>query len=124
LGREFEDKTALVTGASRGIGAATAVALARAGVKRVVIHYGSYREGAEDTVRDLLSDVAGLSRSVGFRVPDGELACVVGIGSHLWDRLFAPPRPARLHPMQSCQPGREGESPGVFSTWQVLLELA
>jgi 3-oxoacyl-[acyl-carrier protein] reductase len=50
LGREFETKTALVTGASRGIGAATAVALARAGVKRVVIHFGSYREGAEDTV--------------------------------------------------------------------------
>ena len=50
MGREFENKTALVTGASRGIGAATAVALARAGVKRVVIHYGSYREGAEDTV--------------------------------------------------------------------------
>ena len=50
LGREFENKTALVTGASRGIGAATAVALARAGVKRVVIHYGSYREGAEDTL--------------------------------------------------------------------------
>ncbi len=50
MGQEFENKTALVTGASRGIGAATAIALARAGVKRVVIHYGSYREGAEDTV--------------------------------------------------------------------------
>jgi 3-oxoacyl-[acyl-carrier protein] reductase len=50
LGREFENKTALVTGASRGIGAATAVALAHAGVRRVVIHYGSYREGAEDTL--------------------------------------------------------------------------
>ncbi len=54
--------------------------------------------GAEEAVRGLLADVAGLSRSVGFRVPDGELACVVGIGSLLWDRLFAPPRPAHLHP--------------------------
>jgi porphyrinogen peroxidase len=56
------------------------------------------RDGAEDDVRDLLGDVAGLSRSVGFRVPDGELQCVVGIGSALWDRLFAGARPRRLHP--------------------------
>ncbi len=56
------------------------------------------RDGAEDDVRDLLGDVAGLSRSVGFRVPDGELRCVVGIGATLWDRLFAGPRPSSLHP--------------------------
>lgn len=43
-------KIALVTGASRGIGAATAVALARAGASRVLIHYGSYRQGAEETL--------------------------------------------------------------------------
>jgi NAD(P)-dependent dehydrogenase (short-subunit alcohol dehydrogenase family) len=47
---EFAGKTACVTGASRGIGAATAVALARSGVKHVVIHYHSYREGAEETL--------------------------------------------------------------------------
>ena len=46
---ELRGKTALVTGASRGIGAATAIALARAGVARVVIHYGGYLEGAEQT---------------------------------------------------------------------------
>jgi len=46
---ELKGKTALVTGASRGIGAATAVALARAGASRIVIHYGGYREGAEQT---------------------------------------------------------------------------
>ena len=46
---ELSGKTALVTGASRGIGAATAIALARAGVARVVVHYGSYGEGAEAT---------------------------------------------------------------------------
>jgi 3-oxoacyl-[acyl-carrier protein] reductase len=46
----FSGKTALVTGASRGIGAATAIALARRGVRRVVIHYNSYREGADQTM--------------------------------------------------------------------------
>ena len=53
--------------------------------------------GAEEDVRDLFTDVAGLTRSVGFRIPDGELSCVVGIGSALWDRLFGGPRPAQLH---------------------------
>ena len=37
--------------------------------------------GAEDEVRDLLADVGGLRRSVGFRVPEAALTCVVGIGS-------------------------------------------
>ncbi len=56
--------------------------------------------GAEDDVRDLLADVAGLTRSVGFRVPDGELTCVVSIGSDLWNRTFGEPRPAGLHPFR------------------------
>jgi putative iron-dependent peroxidase len=55
-------------------------------------------QGAEDDVRDLLADVSGLKRSVGFRIPEGELTCVVGLGSGLWDRLFGEPRPAGLHP--------------------------
>jgi putative iron-dependent peroxidase len=54
--------------------------------------------GAEDAVRDVLADVNGLRRSVGFRIPEGELGCVVGLGSELWDRLFGVPRPAGLHP--------------------------
>jgi putative iron-dependent peroxidase len=53
--------------------------------------------GGEETVRDLLEDVATLKRSVGFRVPDAELSCVVGIGSAAWDRLFSGPRPQHLH---------------------------
>ncbi len=56
------------------------------------------RSGSEDDVRALLPDVAGLRRSVGFRIPEGELTCVVGLGSALWDRLFGSPRPAELHP--------------------------
>jgi putative iron-dependent peroxidase len=58
------------------------------------------RPGAEDAVRDLLADTSGLERSVGFRIPEGELTCVVGLGSGLWDRLFGAPRPARLHPFR------------------------
>lgn len=54
-------------------------------------------EGGESDVRDLLEDLAALRRAVGFRIPDGGLSCVVGIGSQLWDRLFDGPRPAELH---------------------------
>ena len=50
---EFSGRTALVTGASRGIGAATAVALARQGVERVVLHYNSYQEGADATAAEV-----------------------------------------------------------------------
>jgi 3-oxoacyl-[acyl-carrier protein] reductase len=46
LAGEFAGKTAVVTGASRGIGAATALALARSGVARVRIHYNCYADGA------------------------------------------------------------------------------
>ncbi|MGO9095987.1 MAG: SDR family NAD(P)-dependent oxidoreductase [Bryobacteraceae bacterium] len=47
---EFSGKTALVTGASRGIGVATAIALARRGVARVLVHYNRHREGALETL--------------------------------------------------------------------------
>ncbi len=45
----LESKTALVTGASRAIGRATASALARAGA-RVLVHYGRSVQDAESLV--------------------------------------------------------------------------
>jgi putative iron-dependent peroxidase len=56
--------------------------------------------GSEADVADVLTDVSGLKRSVGFRVPEAELTCVTGIGSSLWDRLSTGPRPADLHPFR------------------------
>jgi porphyrinogen peroxidase len=56
--------------------------------------------GGEAVARDLLSDCSALQRSVGFRIPDGGLTCVSGIGSDAWDRLFSGPRPAELHPFR------------------------
>ncbi len=56
--------------------------------------------GGEEVVRDLLSDWTGLQRAVGFRAPGPPLACVAGIGSQAWDRLFGGPRPAELHPFR------------------------
>lgn len=53
--------------------------------------------GGEAVVGDLLPDLSGLVRAVGFRIPEGLLTCVTGIGSAAWDRLFSGPRPAELH---------------------------
>ncbi|MGW1884934.1 Dyp-type peroxidase [Streptomyces sp. NPDC001970] len=53
--------------------------------------------GGEPAVRKLLSDLTGLQRAVGFRATNGKLSCVAGIGSQVWGRLFAGPRPAELH---------------------------
>jgi NAD(P)-dependent dehydrogenase (short-subunit alcohol dehydrogenase family) len=46
------DKTALVTGASRGIGRATALALAQAGAQ-VIVHYGTREKEAAAVVADI-----------------------------------------------------------------------
>ncbi len=49
---DLTGKTVLVTGASRGIGAATARALAQSGAT-VIAHYGSQIEGAERALADI-----------------------------------------------------------------------
>jgi putative iron-dependent peroxidase len=56
--------------------------------------------GGEAACRDLLADWAALRRSVGFRATGDDLVCVAAIGSRAWDRLFAGPRPAELHPFR------------------------
>ncbi len=53
--------------------------------------------GGEDVVKDLLADLPGLRRSVGFRSLTGGLSCLAGIGSAAWDRVYGGPRPAELH---------------------------
>ncbi|MFZ0178827.1 MAG: Dyp-type peroxidase, partial [Candidatus Dormiibacterota bacterium] len=62
--------------------------------------------GGEAAARSLLTDCAGLQRSVGFRIPDAGLTCVAGVGSVAWDRLFSGPRPAELHPFPEIVGGR------------------
>jgi porphyrinogen peroxidase len=62
--------------------------------------------GGEETVRDLLSDLAGLQRSVGFRAAEMRLSCVAGIGADAWGRLFGGPRPAELHPFRELAGAR------------------
>ena len=76
--------------------------------------------GNVDTVRAWCADIAGLVRSVGKRVPDGNLTCVCGFGSDAWDRLFGAPRPAALHPFREF--GVQGRM-AVATPGDILLHI-
>jgi putative iron-dependent peroxidase len=54
-------------------------------------------------IRAFCGDLPGLLRAVGFRDIEGDLSCVMGIGSDAWDRLFGQPRPAELHPFREIK---------------------
>ncbi|KXV66937.1 peroxidase [Acetobacter orleanensis] len=72
-------------------------------------------ESVNPQVLDLLADLSSLLRGVGFRIPDGRLSCVTGIGSHAWDRLFGQPRPKELHPFMEINGVHHAPStPGDF----------
>ncbi|SDI83142.1 putative iron-dependent peroxidase [Paraburkholderia steynii] len=73
-----------------------------------------------DTVRAWCADVAALVRSVGKRVPSGNLSCVVGFGSGAWDKLFGAPRPAQLHPFREFGPS---ERRAIATPGDVLLHI-
>lgn len=57
------------------------------------------------SVRSMCGDLPKLLRAVGFRDLEGKLSCVIGFGSDVWDRLFAEPRPAELHPLLEIRGG-------------------
>ncbi|NHN88053.1 Dyp-type peroxidase [Acetobacter conturbans] len=72
--------------------------LTRSAIFLVVTLNDSAGDGVQ--IRNLMGDLSSLVRGVGFRIPDGRLSCVTGIGSEAWDRLFGAPRPKDLHPFQ------------------------
>ena len=62
------------------------------------------RPGSESAVRDVLADLAGLTRAVGFRVPDDQLSCVAGIGASLPGAVCLAPD----NPRNGCRPRGAG----------------
>ncbi|MCC7237038.1 MAG: glucose 1-dehydrogenase [Bryobacterales bacterium] len=68
----LQGKTALVTGASRGIGAAAAIQLARAGCANVIVQYNSYAEGAGAVMREIArAGAQGLAVQADFSTMEG-----------------------------------------------------
>ena len=82
-------KTALVTGASRGIGRATAVALAEAGA-RVLVHYGRSSREAESLVAEIQKK-GGRAEAISadLATPDGAFLLSKQVRSIAGDRLDA-----------------------------------
>jgi 3-oxoacyl-[acyl-carrier protein] reductase len=80
-------KTALVTGASRGIGRASALALARLGAQ-VVVHYGRGAAEAEAVVREI-RNAGGRAEAVGadLAAPDGPHKLAAQVRRIVGDRL-------------------------------------
>src|SRR5260370_3480581 len=83
----LQNKTALVTGASRGIGRATAVALAEAGA-HVLIHYGRSTQEAESLVAEIKTKGGRANAiSADLGTPDGAALLAKQVRSIVGDRL-------------------------------------
>ena len=83
----LQGKTALVTGASRGIGRATASALANAGA-HILVHYGRSAQDAESLVADIRSNggrADALRADLG--TPDGPTLLAKEVRSIVGERL-------------------------------------
>ncbi|WP_433969350.1 SDR family NAD(P)-dependent oxidoreductase [Tunturiibacter gelidiferens] len=81
------NKTALVTGASRGIGRATAVALARAGAY-VLVHYGRSAQKAESVVAEIqMKGGRATAISADLGTSDGAALLAKQVRSIVGDRL-------------------------------------
>jgi len=83
----LQNKTALVTGASRGIGRAAAAALAEAGA-HVLVHYGRSTQEAKSLVAEIQSK-GGLADAISadLRTPDSAWLLAKQVGSIIGDRL-------------------------------------
>jgi 3-oxoacyl-[acyl-carrier protein] reductase len=83
----LENKTALVTGASKGIGRATALALAKAGA-HVVVHYGRSAQEAESLVAEIQT-IGGHADAISadLGTPDGASLLAEQVRSIVGDRL-------------------------------------
>jgi 3-oxoacyl-[acyl-carrier protein] reductase len=83
----LQNKTALVTGASRGIGRATALALARGGAQ-VLVHYGSSAQKAESLVNEIQAKGGRASAiSADLGTPDGVALLAEQVRSIVGGRL-------------------------------------
>jgi NAD(P)-dependent dehydrogenase (short-subunit alcohol dehydrogenase family) len=84
---DLKGKTALVTGASRGIGRASALALAKLGAQ-VLVHYGRGADEAEDVVAEI-SKIGGRAEAIGadLAAPDGPHKLARQVRAIVGDRL-------------------------------------
>lgn len=75
---------------------------------------------ARTAVRSLCADLSALLRAVGTRDQEGNLSCIMGIGSDAWDGLFGAPRPPELHPFREF---RAGSRHAVATPGDILFHI-
>jgi porphyrinogen peroxidase len=109
----------------KGIAQLVAAQLTRAAIFLVV----KIKSGDDSlaTVRSFCGDLSALVRTVEFRDIDGQLSCIMGIGSSAWDALFGSPRPAELHAFKEFHAGNRHapSTPGdlLFHIRAVRMDL-
>ncbi len=118
MGAADFNKSVETTSGIRGAAQSVAEKLTRAAIFLVV----NIKSGAEhrDVIRTLCADLSGLVRAVEFRDIEGQLSCILGVGSEAWDRLFGSPRPAELHEFREF---RSGERHAVSTPGDLLFHI-
>src|SRR5208282_615625 len=97
------NKAIETTSGMRGVAQLVAAKLTRAAIFVIV----TVKPGPEprEAIRSFCADFSALVRAVEFRDIEGQLSCILGVGSGAWDRLFGAPRPAELHPFREIRSG-------------------
>ena len=109
---DLSGKTVLLTGASKGIGAATAMALCRAGAS-LVAHYGTDRAGAEAAVAGLPPERVLLLQADLGQTPEVDRLWREALAWRGWAWMNERPALYRLalalaRPLRSLMPGWQG----------------
>src|SRR5271170_716080 len=97
------NKAIETTSGMRGVAQLVAAKLTRAAIFVIV----TVKPGPEprEAIRSFCADFSALVRAVEFRDIEGQLSCILGVGSGAWDRLFGSPRPAELHEFREIRSG-------------------
>ena len=112
----LQNKTALVTGASRGIGRATASALAKAGA-RVLVHYGRSAQDAESLVAGIRSN-GGRADAIraDLGTPDGATLLAKEVRSIAGERLDVLVSNAGISKVATIKDHRTEDFDNLFAT--------
>jgi 3-oxoacyl-[acyl-carrier protein] reductase len=112
----FKNRVALITGASRGIGRATALALAKEGA-RVLIHYGKSAEDAR-TVADTIREDGGKADLIGadLAIAEGPWRLAENVNNLVGDRLDILILNAGISKAAAFQDHTVGDFDSLFAT--------